>query len=86
MLTLVQWHHMTATPMPVASQQKSDVAPHFDCLNLRKSMVPLIICWHDVTMMPVPMATNDQEVMLHLTLIVLISGMQYCFFKCHGIM
>ena len=41
-------------------------------------------CLHDVTLMPGPVTSSDQKVvMLHLTSIALVQGMQYCHFSCH---
>ena len=75
MLSLMQWHHMTTTPRPLVSckanvdvkgftLQKNDVAPHFNCLNLRKEMLPLINWWYfwcHMTLMAVPMVPNNQS-------------------------
>ena len=46
-----QWHCM----------MKSNVTTHFICLNIRNTMVPLMIWGHHVTQMSVWLASNDQK-------------------------
>ena len=35
------WNHVTLMPVPMASNDQSHAAPHFNCLDLRNAMVPL---------------------------------------------
>ena len=41
--------------------QKYYVAPHFDCLDLRNAIVPLIIRWQHMMPVPVPMASHEHK-------------------------
>ena len=56
----------------VSHDQKGHVAPHFNCLDLRNSVVSLIML----------MVLHDQKVMLHLILIIFSYGMQWCYWRC----
>ena len=65
------WYHVMLVPAQMASHdQRSHVAPLFDCLDLRNEFAIDKAIWHQVIL--VPMASHDQKHILHLILIVLI--------------
>ena len=54
------WHHVMTVLAPVESHnQKSNVAPHFDYLDLRNAMVLFSILLDHVMPMLVPMVSHD---------------------------
>ena len=62
------WQHVMPMPAPLVSHdQKSHVAPHFNCLNLRNVMVSTtsVLASYGTTN-----GDSDQKVMLHLIMIV----------------
>ena len=50
----------------VSHDQKGHVAPHFDCLELRNSVIPFMMPLASCDTDSGPVASHDQKVMLHL--------------------
>ena len=67
-------HHVMVMVMCIVSHdQKSHFAPHFDCLDQRNSMVPLMMpsASHDTNVMS--LVFHDKKLMLLLIVIIILT-------------